>query len=132
MRICECGNISENKETGECASCGSARRKAERLSRKATIVNPVKKITAKRAAENIEYLKLKREYLIVYPVCEVEECHLKSVDVHHQGGKENGRLLDINFFMAVCRQHHDYYTEHSREAIEKGYSVLRTSKDKTI
>lgn len=28
---CLCGNISENRDTGECASCGAARRKAERM-----------------------------------------------------------------------------------------------------
>ena len=125
----ECGNPHvENKELGLCASCNSARRKAERMSRKQTIVAPAKKITAKRAAQNVEYLKLRREYLALYPVCEVEECNLKAVEIHHQRGRENDRLLDTNYFMAICHKHHAEFTEHSNEAREKGYSHLRSTK----
>lgn len=131
MRICEltpsCENICEGNTLG-CASCNHAARKAERLAKKQTVVTPVKKITAKRAAQTVEYLKLKREYLALYLVCEVDECNLKSVDVHHQKGRENNLLTDTNYFFAVCHKHHQEMTEHSKAAIEKGYSASRTAK----
>lgn len=101
-------------------------RKAERT--QAKVVKPIKKVSDKRAGQNAEYLKLRREYLTLYPMCEVEECQEKSCDIHHQRGREGERLLDTNYFMAVCRDHHIFYTEHSKEAIEKGISVSRNAK----
>lgn len=123
-----CPNPVENRETGLCASCGAAMRKAERQSKKVKIVSPVKKITQKRAAQTVEYTKLRREYLALYPVCEVPECNIKATEIHHQKGKENDMLLDTNYFMAVCPGHHHEFTEHSNNAIEKGYSYKRTAK----
>lgn len=35
-------------------------------------------------------------------------------------------LLDVRFWLPVCDEGHRYYTEHSAEAIEKGYSLKRT------
>lgn len=124
---CSCGSDKiENPETGLCASCGAAQRKAERQASKVTLVKPINKAAPKRAAQNAEYTKLRREYLALYPVCEVEECHEKSSEIHHQAGREGERLLDTNFFMAVCRKHHAHFTEHSKDAIEQGYSFKRT------
>jgi hypothetical protein len=91
------------------------------------IIAPVNKVSPKRAGQVAEYVKLKRGYLALYPMCEVNDCDLRSVEIHHQGGKEGERLTDVNYFMAVCRPHHDEFTEHSKEAIEKGHSVSRTS-----
>jgi hypothetical protein len=125
---CEiCGNRAR-AGSKKCATCETAERKAERQANRVKIVSPVNKVSAKRAGQVVEYVKLKREYLALYPVCEVPECHERSIEVHHQGGKEGDRLTDVNYFMAVCRPHHDEFTEHSKEAIEKGYSKLRTTK----
>lgn len=124
---CSCGSDKiENPDTGLCASCGAAERKAERNARKVTIVKPVAKMAPKRAGQHQEYMKLRRDYLALYPICECEGCERKSIDIHHQGGREGDRLLDTNFFMAVCREHHAYYTTNSAEAISKGYSIQRT------
>lgn len=127
IKECACGNRCEGR-TEFCASCAAAIRKAERQANKVKIIAPVNRVSPKRAGQVVEYIKLKREYLALYPVCEVPECHLRSVDVHHQGGKEGDRLTDVNYFMAVCRQHHDEFTEHSKEAIKDGHSVSRITK----
>jgi len=125
IKHCPCGNIAEGN-TDYCASCNSFARRQERQATKSQIVKPVKKVTEKRAAQNREYLTLRKQYLELYPVCEVEDCHLKATEIHHQRGRENERLLDTNYFMAVCHKHHGEITEHSKEAEEKGYSVKRT------
>lgn len=122
---CDCGNRCR-AGSDKCASCETAERKAAKQANKTKVVTQVQKITPKRAAENVQYLKLRREYLALYPVCEVPECNLKAVEIHHQRGRENDRLLDTNFFMAVCHAHHAEFTEHSREAIDKGFSKSRT------
>jgi hypothetical protein len=127
IKYCWCGVIAEGR-TEQCASHNNEDRRAERQSKKVQQVRQVQKVTAKRAGELQEYYKLRAEYLALYPACEVPECNLKTVEIHHQKGRENGRLLDTNFFMAVCHAHHVEFTEHSKEAIAAGHSKLRTGK----
>jgi hypothetical protein len=119
----------ENRELQLCGSCAAAIRKAERQANKVKIVTSPNKVSPKRAGQIAEYVKLKREYLALYPVCEVPECNIKAVEIHHQQGKEGERLTDVNLFMSVCRSHHIEFTEHSKEAIEKGYSKERNKKE---
>lgn len=126
MTCLDCGS-DKIEANGRCASCNHAMRKAERQASKVKIVQPIRKVAPKRAAQNAEYTKLRKEYLALYPVCEDEECEEPSTEIHHQNGRWGGLLLDANYFMAVCRKHHTQYTEHSKEAIEKGYSIKRTN-----
>ncbi len=125
IKHCWCGAMAEGN-TEQCASHNAEDRKNERQAMKQKVVRQVQKVTAKRAGQNQEYYKLRAEYLALYPVCEVEECNLKAVEIHHQKGRENDRLLDTSYFMAVCRKHHEEFTEHSRKAINEGHSFLRT------
>lgn len=121
----ECDNPKvENQDTGLCASCGAARRKQDRI--KPKIVKPVKKVTEKRAKQNQEYAKLRKEYLEVYPVCEVVECHNKAKEIHHMAGREGDKLTDPDNFLAVCPSCHHKITVDSAWAIEQGYSILRS------
>lgn len=125
----DCERVREGL-TPFCSSCNHANRKAERQAQKdaAKVKKPIKKVADKRAAQLREYAKLRKEYLSLYPVCEEEGCQAPSVDIHHQRGKENERLLDTNFFLATCREHHNFYTEKSKEAIEVGFSLPRNTK----
>lgn len=122
----------ENPKIGGLDICDSHRnalRKAERESRKPVKLNArIKPVAPKRAAELAEYSKLKAQYIAIHQICEVVGCNRQAVDIHHQKGRENDLLLDTNFWMAICREHHIYYTENSKEAIEQGISHLRTAK----
>jgi hypothetical protein len=102
-------------------------RKAERRAAMVNVVKPIKKVSTKRAGQNKEYLKLNREYLALYPVCEVVECNNWSSEIHHQKGRENELLLDTDYFMAVCKSCHKKITIDSAWAISQGYSVLRST-----
>jgi hypothetical protein len=62
-----------------------------------------------------------------HPACEVTDCHRKSKELHHMAGRENGKLLDTNYFFAVCVEHHHMITVDSKWAIENGYSVIRST-----
>lgn len=125
IKHCQCGNICEGT-TDACASCNSAARRNERASKKVQVVRQVQKVTAKRAQQNQEYLKLRAEYLALYPVCEVEDCHLKATEIHHMGTRTNENLLNTNLFLAVCHKHHGEITTDSKWAKDNGYSVPRT------
>lgn len=129
---CDCGKISENRETGECASCGAARRKAERMTLKQR--TPISKVSDKRGKELNQYATLKAKF-ILNKWCAYHGKPCLPVDIHHQMGrvgfadeKEIPLLLDVRYWIPVCRQAHTWITEHSKEAIEQGYSFSRLSK----
>lgn len=123
---CDCRPI-ENRDTWLCATCGFENRRLERQDKKVKIVKPVKKVTEKRAKQNQEYAKLRKEYLEVYPVCEVVECHNKSKEIHHMAGRDGDKLTDPDNFLAVCPSCHHKITIDSAWAIEQGYSILRST-----
>lgn len=111
---------------GLCASCRFDDRKALRNSKKITVLKTPNKVSPKRAKENQEYLKLRDEYLIAYPACEVEDCHNRATSIHHMKGRENNLLLDVKYFLAVCQDCHTKITTDSAWAIENNYSYLRS------
>jgi hypothetical protein len=126
MTCPSCGS-DKTERNGYCASCNFDRRREERKRSRVKVSTPVNQVSPKRAGQLQEYAKLRKDYLALYPICEVENCEAKSTELHHQAGREGERLLDSNYFMAVCAEHHRYYTENSKEAIEKGISFKRTS-----
>ena len=122
---CDCRPI-ENRDTGLCATCGFENRRLERQANKVKIVKPVKKITEKRAKQNREYLEMREHFLEQYPVCGVAGCQNKSTEIHHRAGRANDLLTNPENFLQICSEHHIYYTEHSKEAIENQISKLRS------
>lgn len=120
---CGCGSPNiENKDLGLCASCNRDRRKVPKVK----VVHPVKKVTEKRAKQNREYLKMREDFLIQYPVCQIAGCNKPAVEVHHRAGRANDLLTNPENFLAICSDCHSKITEHSREAINEGYSELRS------
>lgn len=124
-QIPDCNRWEEGK-TGFCASHNLERRRSERVKE----VKPVKirKVSPKRSKELAQYERLRKQYLSIHQVCEVVGCNKMAIQIHHQKGRENGLLLDVNYFMGICAEHHTFYTKHSKEAIELGYSVPRNQK----
>jgi hypothetical protein len=98
--------------------------------RKAPIVKKpykIKPVSDKRAAEMAEYSTLKLKFMSLHPKCAImlENCTHLATDVHHMKGRENKKLLDTQYFLAVCRSCHTYITEHSDFAIKNGFSISR-------
>lgn len=130
MKLCSTPDC-ENPVEGNTEMCGTHNfqaRKELRNSKKITVVKTPNKVSPKRAKENQEYLKLRDEYLIAYPSCEVEDCHNRATSIHHMKGRENGLLLDVKYFLAVCQDCHTKITTDSNWAVNNGYSILRTAK----
>jgi hypothetical protein len=126
---CHCGNISENKDTGECASCGATRRKAERMTVKEK--KPINKVSEKRKPQLKEYAALREKFLL-NKWCAYHGRPCLPTQIHHQMGRvgfadEKGipLLLDVRYWIPVCQDAHQWITEHSKEAIEQGYSFHR-------
>ena len=87
-----------------------------------------RRLSKKREIQVKEYHdQVKPAYLAAHPVCEVEGCGRKSVEVHHKKGKIGNLINDTRFFLATCRPDHEFIEEHPIWAKEKGYSLNRLS-----
>ncbi len=140
MIYCICGKVSENQETGECASCAAARRKAMRMGlsqekiAEAKKFQQIRKVSVKQQKRISDYSKIKADW-IKGKICVV--CKKVTADqVHHMMGRagyadEQARqeglplLLDIRFWLPIDGVCHTKITIDSRWAIEHGYSLPR-------
>lgn len=85
-----------------------------------------------------EYKKARLEFLETHDVCQVNlpGCLVpypiddkSALQVHHMAGREGDLLFDKSKFLCVCNNCHRWITDHSREAIENGWSLSRHSKN---
>jgi hypothetical protein len=81
----------------------------------------INKISEKRSLENKEYLKIRKQYLINNPNCEI--CNSNNVEIHHKKGRIGKLLFDDRYFMTVCREHHNYIHTNPKEAREKKWML---------
>ena len=86
--------------------------------------NAIKPISNKKSKELSKYRKLRDEYMKVNSLCEVRGCNKKAVDLHHKISREFA-LLDIDVFMAVCRECHNKIESDDRWARENGYKLSK-------
>lgn len=115
----------ENRDKGLCASCAREDRRLENA-KAPKMPTHLKKVSAKRAVENKEYARLRKDYMEAYPVCEVVECHRKSTTVHHIKGRANELLTDVNYFLAVCDVCHQRIHAEPIWAENNGYIEKRS------
>lgn len=138
-----CTNPIENKDTGACASCGAALRKAERIATKVIQKsldrrdNPIKKVSDKMIALMIRYTKqkarwIKGKYCVVYS-------ERRATEVHHSKGREGYAdewakdhdvplLLDERWWTPCSAEGHRYIEKHRKWAEEKGFTLSRSEK----
>jgi len=95
-------------------------------------VKQIAKISARRKTERQIY-SVKRRMFLKEKTCEFPNCNKKHTEenqltIHHKKGTNNGRLLDEQYFMAVCLEHHQYIEEHREESFEKGWLIKRNGK----
>ena len=96
----------------------------------------IKPISDKRAEVLKEYREVRDDYMHKHEICEVKGCSKLANDLHHKMGREHNffaddwardndvpLLIDVRFFMAVCRKHHEEFDLRPEWAKEKGYVI---------
>ena len=105
-----------------CKYCWSTHK--DRDIKKPTVTS-IPRVSKKRAKEELQYTKIRYEYLNKNKFCQAKlpGCTVSSTDVHHvRGGEERSEtFLDADTYMSVCRTCHNYIHEHPAEAREMGY-----------
>ena len=64
----------------------------------------MRKVSKKRAEQNKQYKVVRDQFMQDNPNC--ERCGRMATENHHKNGRNGLRLLDVNYFMAVCRTCH--------------------------
>lgn len=124
---------NQQEDEDSCKSTGpqkSAPKAKKPVTAKSPVKKRIKKVSKKRAKEQRQYAPVRKKFLKDHPLCEaqLENCEGRSTEIHHSGGRENGRLLKIEDFKALCGSCHRKITENSREAIAAGHSKTRVGK----
>ena len=85
--------------------------------------SPIRKVSKKRDGELRVYRVLKAEFLKRRPYCEIFEpcCTRTAVDVHHVNGRNGKRLLDVSWWLPVCRGCHSFIHSRPKYAREAGF-----------
>lgn len=78
----------------------------------------------KRAAQERQYLRLRNEW-IEGRRCEGPGCDRWAEECHHSRGREGARLLEVEWWKALCSPCHRFYTLHPEEAYDQGISFHR-------
>lgn len=85
----------------------------------------IKPSSQKRQKQNREYAKVRKQFLIEHPRCQVKGCNQVSTECHHQKGRIGDLLINSTYFLAVCHDHHVLIECDPEFAKEQGYSQSR-------
>lgn len=73
----------------------------------------------KRAAQHRAYTAARDAFMREHPNC--QRCGGTAHDLHHRRGRQGKLLKDRRFFMAVCRECHDWIHANPAEARATGF-----------
>jgi len=106
-------------DTNPCHYC---QRQAERAKKK-----PIKPRSDKRAKQETEYNKKRKDYLNKYSVCQagLVGCTKVATTIHHIEGRIGALLTDTDNFIALCMNCHVFVENHPKEAKELKLSKSR-------
>lgn len=84
--------------------------------------SPIRTQSVKRKAQNSQYSQEITGFLNEHKWCAIFP-QLRSTQVHHKKHRENDRLLDKHFWLAVSDQGHKYIHANPAISYEKGWLI---------
>lgn len=87
----------------------------------------------KSKVENKKYVEIAKAFKAMYPLCQAKiegVCTVVTKDVHHKKGRIGkdesiSRLINQDYFLAVCRECHQYIENNVSFSLKKGFTVSR-------
>lgn len=112
-----------------CKSCWSAHSGKTKQIPTVRQQKPIPPRSAKRSKEERLYLGKRIIFLDKFQICQAHLpcCTNQSNQVHHKKGRIGELLTNEKFWLSCCAACHDYIENHREFAIEKGYSLKRTT-----
>jgi hypothetical protein len=122
--IPECQNIPERN--GICSSHNRAARKAESDALKPKKVYRIPKRSDKKIEDDKVYSKLRKEYLIENPICQIrlQCCTFTATEIHHTESR-GIRINKVESFLSSCPECHRFLHDKlsAKEARDKGLKI---------
>lgn len=86
-------------------------------------------VSKRRQEVNRQYRSKVREYLKRYPKCRLSYewalgCSPHATEVHHIRGRAGGLLMNDAYWLAVCREAHNWIHRHPKLAQANGWLAL--------
>lgn len=121
---CEFPNCKSNADKGSKYCIGHKKMMGE--SKVKADKNTIAKTSDKENSRQNKYKKIRKQFLVDHPKCEVEGCRKVAVEVHHKAGRVGENLF--NDLLAVCSGHHRMIETQPQWAKDNGYSISRLNK----
>jgi hypothetical protein len=68
------------------------------------------------------YRPLRDEFMQKNPICQFKGCSKLANDLHHKARRKEN-LCNVETFMSVCREHHNWIEENHAESVRLGYLI---------
>jgi|LakMenEpi03Aug12_release.lakeMendotaPanAssembly.Ray.scaffolds.fasta_scaffold97881_4 hypothetical protein len=83
----------------------------------------IKKVSDKKKVLDKMYTQLRRIQLEKNPYCQIhtDYCKREATEIHHAAGRVGEYYLNIEHWLAVCRNCHSWVHNHPQEARELGF-----------
>lgn len=91
----------------------------------------IPQFSKKRAAQNQQYSKARKEFLTENPICQVRSlpgCDYYASEIHHKAGRVGDNLTDKSNFLATCRYCHQKIELNPEWARKREFSISRLTK----
>jgi hypothetical protein len=128
IKDCSCGKRCEGN-TDHCSSCNRLLRKADKVTVKDA--EPIQKVSEKQGKLLSKYAQLKKKFMLGR-WCAYHGKPCLPTDIHHAKGRigfaddqEIPLLVDVRYFVPLCREAHKFIEENPKFAKENGYSESR-------
>lgn len=127
--ICfHCQRVTNCVESGRFMLCDD-HKALKQYQAKEKKVTRIKPRSNKRAKQEVEYLKVRKEYLATQENCEVcinEGQHVNTASqIHHKSGRIGDLLTNKRLFLAVCQDCHQQVESDPLWSKLNGYSIDR-------
>ena len=90
---------------------------------KPTQRKPIKPVSDKRAKQKAAYLIARKVFLMEDDNKYCPVTGEPTTEIHHTNGRENERLLDRKYWIAVSRKGHQYINANPKEARAKKWMI---------
>lgn len=90
---------------------------------------PIRPRSKKRAAQERVYAKKRERIAQEEHVCQYPGCGRMADEIHHAQGRQGEMLNREEYFVFLCREHHDWAEEHPEAAKELKLSRNRIAKN---
>jgi hypothetical protein len=118
----------KNLRAAKCFGVALPKKEAPKKEKKPQ--KPLKKNTPKRAKQEREYSKKRKEFLSLNKIClvAVAGCTKEATQIHHMAGRIGNKLTDKKDFLPCCGNCHDFLEANPLTAKEMQFSKSRLKK----